>query len=160
MSLGLILILLYIAFRSFLDAIVIFTNVFDVAVGGVWALYLTGTTFSVSAAVGFISLFGIAIMDGLLLIAYFNALRAEGLPLHDAIMQGAAKRVRPVMITAHHGDPGPFAGGPVHQDRLANVAAASDRGHRWDDADLVREPLPDAGAVHLLRQPHAPRRQR
>ncbi len=94
------MILLYVAFRSFLDAIVIFSNVFDVAVGGIWALYLTGTTFSVSAAVGFISLFGIAIMEGLLMISYFNALRAEGLPLHDAIMQGAAKRVRPVMITA------------------------------------------------------------
>lgn len=99
-SLGLIFILLYMAFRSILDAIVIFTNVFDVAVGGIWALYLTGTTFSVSAAVGFVSLFGIAIMEGLLLISYFNALRAEGLPLNEAIMQGAAKRVRPVMITA------------------------------------------------------------
>ncbi|HEV3440181.1 MAG TPA: efflux RND transporter permease subunit, partial [Gemmata sp.] len=99
-SLGLILVLLYIAFRSFLDAIVIFSNVFDVAVGGIWALYLTGTTFSVSAAVGFISLFGIAIMEGLLMISYFNALRAEGQPLNEAILQGAAKRVRPVMITA------------------------------------------------------------
>jgi heavy metal efflux system protein len=100
LSLGLVLILLYCAFRSFLDAIVVFTNVFDVAVGGIWALYLTGTTFSVSAAVGFISLFGIAIMEGLLMISYFNALRAEGLALNEAIMQGAAKRVRPVMITA------------------------------------------------------------
>jgi len=99
-SLGLIFILLYMAFRSFLDAIVIFTNVFDVAVGGIWALCLTGTTFSISAAVGFISLFGIAIMEGLLMISYFNALRAEGLPLNEAILQGAAKRVRPVMITA------------------------------------------------------------
>jgi len=99
-SLALIMLLLYIAFRSFLDAIVIFSNVFDVAVGGVWALYLTGTTFSVSAAVGFISLFGIAIMEGLLMISYFNALRLEGLSLHESIMQGAAKRVRPVMITA------------------------------------------------------------
>ena len=78
----------------------IFSNVFDVAVGGIWALYLTGTNFSISAAVGFISLFGVAIMDGLLLISYFNALRAQGLPLHDAIMQGAGKRVRPVMMTA------------------------------------------------------------
>ena len=78
LSLGLIFILLYIAFRSFLDTIVIFSNVFDVAVGGIWSLYLTGTNFSVSAAVGFVSLFGIAIMEGLLLISYFNALRARG----------------------------------------------------------------------------------
>ena len=100
LSLGLIFILLYSAFRSFLDTIVIFSNVFDVAVGGVWSLYLTGTNFSVAAAVGFVSLFGIAIMEGLLLISYFNALRAQGLPLHDAIIQGSLKRVRPVMITA------------------------------------------------------------
>ncbi|QVL32372.1 efflux RND transporter permease subunit [Telmatocola sphagniphila] len=99
-SLILIFIFLYMAFRSFLDAIVIFSNVFDVAVGGIWALYLTGTTFSVSAAVGFISLFGIAIMEGLLMISYFNALRLQGLPLQEAIVQGAGKRVRPVMITA------------------------------------------------------------
>ncbi len=100
LALGLIFILLYAAFRSFLDTIVIFSNVFDVAVGGVWSLYLTGTNFSVSAAVGFVSLFGIAIMEGLLLISYFNALRSQGLELHDAIIQGSLKRVRPVMITA------------------------------------------------------------
>jgi len=100
LSLSLIFVLLYSAFRSFLDTIVIFSNVFDVAVGGIWSLYLTGTNFSISAAVGFVSLFGIAIMDGLLLISYFNALRAEGLPLREAIVQGAGKRVRPVMMTA------------------------------------------------------------
>ncbi|MGO9601643.1 MAG: efflux RND transporter permease subunit [Isosphaeraceae bacterium] len=100
LSLSLIFVLLYSAFRSILDTLVIFSNVFDVAVGGIWSLYLTGTNFSVSAAVGFVSLFGIAIMEGLLLISYFNALRAQGLPLHDAIIQGSLKRVRPVMITA------------------------------------------------------------
>jgi cobalt-zinc-cadmium resistance protein CzcA len=100
LSLGLIFVLLYMAFRSFLDAIVVISNVFDLAIGGIWALYLTGTNFSISAAVGFVSLFGVAIMDGLLMISYFNALRAHGLPLYEAIMQGAAKRVRPVMMTA------------------------------------------------------------
>jgi cobalt-zinc-cadmium resistance protein CzcA len=100
LSLGLIFILLYIAFHSFIDAIVVFSNVFDLAVGGIWALYLTGTNFSISAAVGFVSLFGVAIMEGLLMISYFNALRAQGLPVNEAIVQGAAKRVRPVMITA------------------------------------------------------------
>jgi cobalt-zinc-cadmium resistance protein CzcA len=100
LSLGLIFILLYSAFRSLLDSVVIFSNVFDVAVGGIWALYLTGTHFSISAAVGFVSLFGVAIMDGLLLISYFNQLRAQGLPLQEAIMQAAGKRVRPVMMTA------------------------------------------------------------
>ena len=53
-------------------------NVLAASMGGVWALFLTGTTFSISAAVGFISLFGVSIMDGLLLISYFNTLRAGG----------------------------------------------------------------------------------
>ncbi|HZY86755.1 MAG TPA: efflux RND transporter permease subunit, partial [Gemmataceae bacterium] len=100
LSLGLIFILLYSAFRSFLDSVVVLSNVFDLAIGGIWALYLTNTNFSISAAVGFVSLFGVAIMDGLLMISYFNSLRAHGLPLHEAIMQGAGKRVRPVMMTA------------------------------------------------------------
>jgi cobalt-zinc-cadmium resistance protein CzcA len=100
LSLVFIFILLYMAFNSILDTLVVFSNVFDVAVGGIWALYLTGTPFSVSAAVGFVSLFGVAIMEGLLLISYFNALRAQGLELNEAIIQGATKRVRPVMITA------------------------------------------------------------
>jgi cobalt-zinc-cadmium resistance protein CzcA len=100
LSLGLIFILLYMAFHSFLDAFVVLSNVLALSVGGIWALYLTGTHFSISAAVGFVSLFGVAIMDGLLMISYFNHLRAEGRPLHEAILLGAEKRVRPVMMTA------------------------------------------------------------
>jgi cobalt-zinc-cadmium resistance protein CzcA len=99
-SLGLIFIMLYLALHSLLDAVVVLSNVLDLSVGGIWALLLTGTHFSVSAAVGFISLFGVAIMDGLLLISYFNQLRYHGLPLREAVMQGAEKRVRPVMMTA------------------------------------------------------------
>ena len=100
LSLFFIFLLLYLAFHSFLDAFVVLSNVLDLSMGGIWALLLTGTHFSISAAVGFISLFGVAIMDGLLMISYFNQLRAQGLPLDDAIMQGAEKRVRPVMMTA------------------------------------------------------------
>jgi len=98
-SLLLIFILLYIAFHSLMDAVVILSNVFDLAVGGIWALYLTNTNFSMSAAVGFVSLFGVAIMDGLLMISYFNDLRHKGMPCDDAIMHGAALRVRPVTMT-------------------------------------------------------------
>ncbi|HWG46409.1 MAG TPA: efflux RND transporter permease subunit [Gemmataceae bacterium] len=100
LSLALILILLYMAFHSFLDAFVVLSNVIALSMGGIWALLLTNTHFSISAAVGFISLFGVAIMDGLLMISYFNQLRAQGLGLDEAIMQGAEKRVRPVMMTA------------------------------------------------------------
>jgi cobalt-zinc-cadmium resistance protein CzcA len=70
------------------------------SLGGIWALLFTGTNFSISAAVGFVSIFGVAIMDGLLLVSYFNGMRARGLPLHEAILEGASKRVRPVMMTA------------------------------------------------------------
>jgi cobalt-zinc-cadmium resistance protein CzcA len=92
--------LLYAAFRNVLDAVMVFSNVLALSLGGVWALLLTGTNFNISAAVGFISIFGVAIMDGLLLISYFNRLRVAGVPLEDAIMQGAEKRVRPMMMTA------------------------------------------------------------
>jgi cobalt-zinc-cadmium resistance protein CzcA len=79
---------------------VVFSNVIALSLGGIWALLLTGTSFSIAAAVGFVSLFGVAIMDGLLLISSFNAFRAQGLPLEEAIMKGAANRVRAVMMTA------------------------------------------------------------
>jgi cobalt-zinc-cadmium resistance protein CzcA len=100
LSLAMVFLLLYLAFRSFLDAIMVFSNVLALSMGGVWALFLTGTNFSISAAVGFTSIFGVAIMDGLLLISSFNQLRARGLPLREAILEGAEKRVRPVMMTA------------------------------------------------------------
>jgi cobalt-zinc-cadmium resistance protein CzcA len=99
-SLGLICIMLYLAFHNLLDVLAVFSNVIALCLGGVWALLLTGHNFSISAAVGFISIFGVAIMDGLLLISYFNALRAQGYPLREAILTGAEKRVRPVMMTA------------------------------------------------------------
>jgi cobalt-zinc-cadmium resistance protein CzcA len=100
LSLSLIFVLLYLAFRSLLDTVVVLSNVLDLSVGGIWALLLTGTNFSISAAVGFISLFGVAIMDGLLMISSFNANRAHGMPLRESILEGAGKRVRAVTMTA------------------------------------------------------------
>jgi cobalt-zinc-cadmium resistance protein CzcA len=100
LSLALIFVMLYLAFRSLLDTVVVLSNVVALSLGGIWALLLTGTNFSISAAVGFISIFGVAIMDGLLSISYFNALRATGHPLREAILEGASRRVRPMMMTA------------------------------------------------------------
>jgi cobalt-zinc-cadmium resistance protein CzcA len=99
-SMLLVFLLIYLAFRSFLDTLVIFANVVALSLGGIWAPWICQLNFSISAAVGFISIFGVAIMDGLLSVAYFNQLRAHGLPLKDAILQGAEKRVRPMMMTA------------------------------------------------------------
>jgi cobalt-zinc-cadmium resistance protein CzcA len=99
-SLVLICILLYFAFRSLLDVVVILSNLLFGAIGGIWALYVLDINFSISSAIGFISIFGVGIMNGLLLISYFNDLRGQGLSVHDAVLQGAARRLRPVMITA------------------------------------------------------------
>jgi len=98
-SLGLIFMLLYMAFQSVIDASLVLVNVVALSLGGVWALYFTGTNFSISAAVGFISIFGVGIMDGLLLVSYFNDMRSRAVPLREAILAGAERRVRPMMMT-------------------------------------------------------------
>ena len=99
-SLVLIGLFLYLAFRSFLDAAVVFANVLAMAVGGFWALKITGLNFNISAAVGFISILGVAVMNGLLFVSAFNAMRAHGVELQEALMKGTAKLVRPVVMTA------------------------------------------------------------
>jgi cobalt-zinc-cadmium resistance protein CzcA len=99
-SIGLIMVLLYTAFNSLKDALLVMMNVVAATMGGVWALKLTGTPFSISAAVGFISIFGVAVQDGVLLISYFNQLRQTGMSVRDAVMRGAELRVRPVVMTS------------------------------------------------------------
>lgn len=99
-SIGLILVLLYVAFQSIKDTLLVMANVVAAAMGGVWALKLTGTSFSISAAVGFVSIFGVAVQDGVLLISYFNQMRGAGLPVREAVMRGAELRVRPVVMTS------------------------------------------------------------
>jgi cobalt-zinc-cadmium resistance protein CzcA len=100
LSITLIMVLLYTAFNSFKDALLVMANVVAATMGGVWALRLTGTHFSISAAVGFISIFGVAVQDGVLLISYFNQMRAVGIPVREAVMRGAELRVRPVVMTS------------------------------------------------------------
>ena len=65
-------VLLYMAFRSLVDVLIVLSNVVALVCGGIWALLLTQTNFSISAAVGFISIFGVAVMDGLLLVSSFH----------------------------------------------------------------------------------------
>ncbi len=100
LSIGLILSLLYTAFGSLKDSLLVMVNVVEASMGGVLALWITGTPFSISAAVGFVSVFGVAVQDGVLLISYFNQLRAAGLPVREAVMRGAELRVRPVVMTS------------------------------------------------------------
>jgi heavy metal efflux system protein len=99
-SITMILCLLYTTFNSTKDALLVMCNVLEAAIGGVLALWLTSTPFSISAAVGFISIFGVAVQDGVLLISYFNQMRAEGMSVREAILRGAELRVRPVVMTS------------------------------------------------------------
>jgi cobalt-zinc-cadmium resistance protein CzcA len=101
MALGLIVILLFFTFNSFKQALLIFTAIPLSAIGGVFALSLRGMPFSISAGIGFIALFGIAVLNGIVLISYFNQLKAEGItdPLQRVII-GTKVRLRPVLMTA------------------------------------------------------------
>ena len=100
MALFLILVLLYTAFRSARLALLIFINVPIAATGGIVALYLRDMPFSISAGVGFIALFGVAVLNGVVLISYTGQLRREGASVSEAAYQGALTRLRPVLMTA------------------------------------------------------------
>jgi heavy metal efflux system protein len=97
-SLILILFLLYTTFNSFKDAFLVLVTVPFALVGGILSLVLTGTHFSISAAVGIISLLGVAILGGVLLISRINELRQEGVPLHDALVRAAETQMRPILM--------------------------------------------------------------
>ncbi|WP_165233561.1 efflux RND transporter permease subunit [Aquisphaera insulae] len=99
-SIGLIMLLLYTAFKSIKDAFLVILNVLTATMGGVWSLKLTGMPFSISAAVGFVSIFGVAVQNGVLLISYFNQMRTVGLPVREAVIRGAELRLRPVVMTS------------------------------------------------------------
>lgn len=100
-ALGLILILLYFTFRSLKQGLLIFVTIPLSAIGGVLALWLRGMPFSISAGVGFIALFGVAVLNGIVLVAEFNRLKKEGLTdLREIILTGTATRLRPVLLTA------------------------------------------------------------
>jgi cobalt-zinc-cadmium resistance protein CzcA len=100
-ALALIFILLYFSFRSVKYSALIFTAVPLSAIGGVAALYARGMPFSISAGVGFIALFGVSVLNGIVLIAYFNRLKEEGMTNpRDIIFQGTLVRLRPVLMTA------------------------------------------------------------
>lgn len=99
-SLGLIFVLLFWAFMSIKNALLILMNVPFAMIGGILILLATGINLSVSAAVGFIALFGIAVQNGVILVSQLNKLRREGQTLHDAIVNGSVSRLRPVVMTA------------------------------------------------------------
>ena len=99
-TLALIVALLWCYFRSVRDTLIVFGAVPMALVGGVVSLLVTGTSFSISAAVGFISLFGVSMLNGVVLIASINGLRAAGASLYDAVLLGSQQRLRPVMMAS------------------------------------------------------------
>ncbi len=100
LSVFLIFILLFNAFRSVKSALLILSNVPFAMIGGVFALYLTGIHLSVSAAIGFIALFGQAVLNGVVMVSYFNELRDVGMSARGAVLDGATVRLRTVLMTA------------------------------------------------------------
>ncbi len=100
LSLFLIFVLLFISFGSVKNALLIYTGIPFAIVGGVFSLLIRGMHFSISAGVGFIALFGVAVLNGVVMVSYINQLRKEGKSLEDAVLQGAETRLRPVLMTA------------------------------------------------------------
>jgi cobalt-zinc-cadmium resistance protein CzcA len=100
LTIGLIFILLYTAFNSLTHATLIIANVPFAIVGGVFGLFLTGQYLSVPSAIGFIAVFGVAMLNGIVLVSFLNERRRQGLSIRDAVRQGTALRLRPVLMTA------------------------------------------------------------
>ncbi len=101
LALALIFILLFFTFGSIPQAVLIYMAIPLSAIGGVWALLLRGMPFSISAGIGFIALFGVAVLNGIVLIGYFNQLKKEGMTnIRAIILEGTKVRLRPVIMTA------------------------------------------------------------
>lgn len=99
-SLGLILMLLYSLLNSLRDALLVLTGIPFAVAGGILALWATELNFSVSAAIGFVSLFGVSVMDGILMLTYYNEVHRGGLPVREAMFHAAEQRMRPMLMTA------------------------------------------------------------
>jgi heavy metal efflux system protein len=99
LSIALIVLLLYLNFGSLRDALLAASVIPMALVGGIFALWVTGTPFSVSSAIGFVALFGIAAMDGILVLSYYHLSLESGLDRAGAMLQTCRTQLRPVMMT-------------------------------------------------------------
>ncbi|WP_198972371.1 efflux RND transporter permease subunit [Xylophilus sp. ASV27] len=99
-SLALVFMLLFAMFGNLKDGLLVFTGIPFALTGGVLALWLRDIPLSISAGVGFIALCGVAVLNGLVMLSFIRQLRDKGLPLHDAVHEGAVQRLRPVLMTA------------------------------------------------------------
>lgn len=99
-AIGLIFLLLFATFRSVRQSVLILSNIPFAMIGGVFALWLSGEYLSVPASVGFIALLGIAVLNGVVMVSYFNQLAAHGMEVARVVVEGAKRRLRPVLMTA------------------------------------------------------------
>jgi heavy metal efflux system protein len=99
-ALALIFILIFLAFGSLRQALLVYTGIPLAVTGGVLSLWLRGMPFSITAAVGFIALSGVAVLNGLVMITYFNQLREQSRTIREAVIEGSLTRLRPVLMTA------------------------------------------------------------
>ena len=99
-SIGLIFLLLFSTFGVIRQAVLVLSNIPLALIGGVFALWWSGEYLSVPASVGFIALLGIAVLNGVVMLSYFNQLRALGMPMEQVVVVGAMRRLRPVLMTA------------------------------------------------------------
>lgn len=99
-AIGLIFLILFTTFRSVRQAILVLSNVPFAMIGGIVALWLTGEYLSVPASIGFIALMGIAVLNGIVMVSYFNQLKAMGRAINEVVIEGARRRLRPVLMTA------------------------------------------------------------
>src|SRR5437868_296558 len=99
-ALALIFILIYLAFGSIRQALLVYTGIPLAVTGGVLSLWLRGMPFSITAGIGFIALSGVAVLNGLVMISYFNQLREQGHRVREAVIEGSLTRLRPVLMTA------------------------------------------------------------
>jgi cobalt-zinc-cadmium resistance protein CzcA len=100
-ALGLIFLVLFSTFRSIKQAVLVLSNIPFALIGGIVGLALTGEYLSVPASVGFIALLGIAVLNGVVMVTWFNQLRALGRPIDEVVIEGAKRRLRPVLMTAN-----------------------------------------------------------
>ncbi|MDD2722148.1 MAG: CusA/CzcA family heavy metal efflux RND transporter [Gallionella sp.] len=99
-ALGMIFMLLFATFGSVRQAALVLTNIPFALIGGIFALWISGEYMSVPASVGFIALLGIAVLNGVVMVSYFNQLHAEGMDITQVVFEGAKRRLRPVLMTA------------------------------------------------------------
>ena len=99
-ALAMIFLLIFMAFRSMRQAAIVYTGIPLAVTGGIFALWLRDLPFSISAGVGFIALSGVAVLNGVMMISFFNQLREEGKTVSEAVRQGALTRLRPILMTA------------------------------------------------------------